>query len=190
MLKLADNPAPLYPLATALADVAGPWWVAHTKARCEKSFAHALAARDISYYLPMQQQVTISGGRRRIGMIPLFPSYVFFAGDFDVRQKAIATNRLCRVIEVFDQRRLIAELSATNRVLEAKLHLDPYPFAVAGSRVRVASGPLEGIEGIVLRREDHIHRLILQVTMLGQATAVDIEADRLDPITELRAVAS
>ena len=36
------------------------------------------------------------------GLMPLFPSYVFFSGDADARYRALATGRLCQVIRVAD----------------------------------------------------------------------------------------
>src|SRR5207248_10893507 len=106
MLKLSDNPAMLYPPAASPGELRGPWWVAHTKARCEKVFAEDLAARKIAYFLPMIERVTFSGGRKRRGMAPLFASYVFFCGNEQDRQAALLTDRLCRVIEVTAQQQL------------------------------------------------------------------------------------
>ena len=40
-------------------------------------------------------------------VLPLFPSYVFFAGDGDVRHRAVSTGRLCQVIRVADQARIV-----------------------------------------------------------------------------------
>ena len=188
MLRLSDNPERLFPRVDDLSRMAGTWWVAHTKSRCEKAFAHDLAARSIAYFLPMQPRVIFSGGRKRFVMMPLFPSYVFFCGDTMDRQAALATRKLCRVIDVCDQCRLISELSATNRVLEANLQLDPHPFTTIGTRVRVTCGPLAGIEGTVIRCNG-VARLVLQVSILGQSTSMEIDARTVEPVEESRGVA-
>src|SRR5256885_16668643 len=134
MLKLADNPEILHPATDDLSSIPGTWWVAQTKSRCEKAFATDLASRGIAYFLPMIQRLSFSGGRKRRGMMPLFAGYVFFCGSALERHAALQTDRLARVIEVRDQRRLISELSAPHRVLLPKIELDPYPFAAAGRR--------------------------------------------------------
>src|SRR5438132_9870245 len=167
MLKLSDNPQLVFPAVDDLALIVGTWWVAHTKARCEKAFASDLANRGIAYFLPMIERVTFSGGRKRRGMTPLFANYVFFCGDEHDRHAALLTDRLCNVIEVRDQNRLVRELSATHRVLLNKIALDPYPFAAVGRRVRVTHGPLEGTEGVVVRCDGR-QRLVLEVGILGQ----------------------
>lgn len=182
MLKLADNPDLLYPAVEDLASIKGTWWVGHTKSRCEKAFAFDLAAKEIAYFLPMVEKITFSGGRKRRGMMPLFPGYVFFAGDEVARHEALLTDRLCTVIPSKNQDLLVAELAALHRVISGGLPIDPYPFAVVGRRCRVERGPLEGIEGTIIRREDGAPRLVLQVSMLGQGASVDIEAGMLEPL--------
>src|SRR5205809_2914043 len=118
MLKLRDNPDILFPpTADDLSSITGTWRVGHTKARCEKAFANDLAARNIACFLPMIERVTFSGGRKRRGLMPLFSSYVFFCGTEQDRYAALVTDRLCRVIEVQDQKRLVSELSATHRAI-------------------------------------------------------------------------
>jgi hypothetical protein len=179
MLSIADNPPPRWP-AGPLADSAGRWWVAHTKARFEKAFAFDLLARRIPYFLPMAERTRVTGGRKRRAMTPLFSGYVFFRGGPDERHRALATDRLCQVIEVADQPRLSRELADLDRALGAGAALDPYPFAAVGRRCRVVAGPFEGLEGIVVRR-DHSARLVIEVGMLGQGAAMEIDADLLEP---------
>ena len=111
MLKKSENPPLLSPSVQSLEELAGPWWVAHTRARFEKAFAWGLLKRGIGYFLPMVERVTMSGGRKRRGLMPLFSSYVFFCGAEQDRHAALATNRLCQVILVADQARLVSELA-------------------------------------------------------------------------------
>jgi len=117
MLRFCDNPEIVLPRTDDLSTIPGTWHVGHTKARCEKAFAVDLTALGIPYFLPMVERVTFSGGRKRRGMLPLFSSYVFFAGGEAERDQAMRTDRLCRVIEVNDQGRLIEGLSVILRAL-------------------------------------------------------------------------
>lgn len=181
MLKLADNPPILSPIAPSLRAMTGQWWIAHTRARFEKAFAFDLLARGTGYFLPLIQRVKMSGGRKRHVMLPLFPSYVFFCGTEEDRYAALATNRLCRVIETVDQAGLLAELTSLETALACKAVLDPYPFAAVGRRCRVRSGPFEGLEGVVIER-DGPTRLVLQVKLLGQGASMEIDADLLEPV--------
>lgn len=163
----------------SLGELPGTWYIAHTKARFEKAFAWDLTAAGTGYFLPMIPRIRFSGGRKRTVLMPLFASYVFFTGDVTTRQKALATNRLCQVISVVDQPSLKNELIAIEKAIRGELTLDPYPFAAVGQRVRIAAGPLMGLEGVVVER-DKITRVVLQVSVLGQGVSVQIDADVLE----------
>ncbi len=113
-------------------------------------------------------------------MSPLFPSYVFFCGDEAARHTALTTNRLCQVLPVSSQTKLVTELSAIELVLASQVKLDPHPFAATGRQCRVKSGPFEGLEGVVLYRND-VTRLVLQVSFLGQGASIEIDTDLLEP---------
>jgi len=180
LLKLADNPPMLSPAVDSLADMAGRWWVAHTKARNEKALAWDLLRREISYFLPMRHHIFFSGGRRRHGLLPLFTSYLFFCGDEQARRLALATNRVCRVLDVPNQQRLIGELAAIQRALAAKADLELYPRPAVGERCRVRAGPFLGIEGVVVERRTRA-RLVLDVHLIQQGAALEVDADLLEP---------
>ena len=179
MLKLSDNPPILSPLAESLEDLTGRWWVAHTKSRCEKAFVWDLINHGIGYFLPLVERVRISCGKRRRVFWPLFSCYVFFCGDEEDRYRAMTTNRLCSTIEVHDQQDLCAELTAIEKALAGKVQLDPYPALAVGRRCRIRAGAFQGLEGTVVRR-DKITRIVLQVSILGQGAAMEIDADLLE----------
>jgi transcription antitermination factor NusG len=181
VLKPSDNPPLLPPGVATLADLKGPWWIAHTKSRFEKAFAFDLLRRGIGYFLPMAERTKVSGGKKRRVMLPLFPSYVFFCGSAEERYEALATDRLCRVIDVIDQAGLLRDLLSLQDALARKAVLDPYPFTAVGRHCRVTAGPFQGLEGVLVQKLGPT-RLVLQVNMLGQGAAMEIDAGLLEPI--------
>jgi transcription antitermination factor NusG len=181
MLKIADNPPVLYPEVDSLEDISGQWWVAHTKSRNEKAFAWNLARMNIPYFLPMREKLAMRRGKKYRSLLPLFSGYVFFSGDEEIRYKSLATNRLAQVIEVVDQVKFLRDLCQIKRAMDRKATLDPHPYLKTGKLCRVVAGALVGIEGKILRKNKKT-KLLLQVDMLGQAAAVEIDADLLEPI--------
>jgi transcriptional antiterminator RfaH len=181
MLKLSENPAMLHPPVDSLMQIEGTWWVAHTKPRNEKALAWDLVDRGIAYFLPMIQKTTFSGGRKRRGLMPLFSSYLFICGDDPQRLAALATDRVCRIIEVADQATLISELHSLERALSEGAEFNLYPFAVVGQRCRVRKGPFEGIEGTVVSR-DSVARLVLQVSLLGCGAVMEVDVGLLEAV--------
>jgi len=181
MMKFSDNPPMLHP--AELLNSASPfdWWVAQTKSRSEKAFVQDIARRGVGYFLPMIERVRISGGRKRKSMVPLFPGYVFFRGNAECRLIALQTDRLCQIIAVKDQAELHEELLALHRLLNSDKAFDWHRFAAVGARCHITRGPLQGLSGIVIQREKASSRVVLQVSILGQGAAVDIDADFLEP---------
>jgi transcriptional antiterminator RfaH len=181
VLKIRENPPILTPDVDTLAALRGTWWVAHTRARNEKALAWDLLGRGVGYFLPMRERVFFSGGRRRRGLLPLFTSYVFFCGNDDDRLAALRTNRVCRTLDVADQNRLVDELTAIEKALLGQAVLEPYAGVAIGQRCRIVAGPFRDIEGVVVERGSRA-RLVLNVGLLGQGAAMEIEADLLEPI--------
>ncbi len=192
MLNLKDNP-PVKPTAiSALGEIKGDWYVAHTKGRNEKAFAWDLVRKNVPHFLPMVEKVTFSGGRKRRNMAALFPGYVFFAGNGDTRLDAFSTNRLCQIIDVRDQVGLVSELSQIDIVLTTGHDVAYFPHAAVGKRVRVNGGPFEGSEGVVIEHQEADARettdglmVVLSVSILGVGAGIRVPPSLLAPADDL-----
>lgn len=182
MLSLSENPSILSPDVESLAELHGTWWIAYTRPRCEKAFAHDLSSLGIGYFLPMYEKTIFSGRRNRHLMSPLFSSYVFFCGSEQDRYAAMRTNRLCYTMDVVDQERLVEELAGIKSALLSKAVIDRYPCLPNGRRCRVISGPMKNVEGIVVERKCARARMVIEVTILAQGALVEIDADLLEPL--------
>lgn len=183
MLKLSDNPLPRLAHRESIRDIPGDWFVGHCRSRLEKAFAHDLSRIGIDYYLPMVMRTTFSGGRKRKGMYPLFPSYVFFAGNEETRIRALHTDRLSNVIPVRNQIALINELSGLEKALSSDLTIDLYRHIAIGQRCRIKSGPMEGVTGVIVSRANLV-TFVVQISLLQQGAAMDIDGDLLEPLSD------
>lgn len=181
MLKISDNPPMLFPQDSTLESAEGRWWVAHTKARNEKALARALARNNVPYFMPLREKICVYKGRKYKSLLPLFSGYMFFCGGQEQRHVALLSNRIVQVIEVTDQAVLKGELKRIYQAVSSGLPINPHPFLTRGSSCRVVAGPLVGLEGIVVRRTN-VCKLLLQVSMLGQAAAIEIATDLVEPI--------
>lgn len=186
MLCLADNPPTTYSAeGTELLSVRDwhkTWWVAYTKPRQEKSLARDLLERNITYFLPMVLRETSSGGRRRRNMYPLFPSYLFFAGDDDARLSCLRTERVVQMLDAVgeNQYRLQQELSALAVILDhSPGEIELYSSLLPGAHVRVKSGPLRDVEGTIIETNNG-HKLQLAVSLLGVGAVVEIHPDLVE----------
>jgi transcription antitermination factor NusG len=67
-------------------------------------------------------------------------------------------------------------------MIESSLKVEPHPFLRCGDWVRVRSGPLEGIEGILVRKKN-LFRLVLSVEMLQKSVAVEVGVTAVESVT-------
>jgi hypothetical protein len=70
---------------------------------------------------------------------------------------------------------------AVRRLVESSLQVEPHPCLKGGDRVRIKSGPLEGIEGILVRKTRGF-RLVLLVEMLSKSVAVEVDVSMIERV--------
>jgi transcription antitermination factor NusG len=151
-------------------------WVAfYTLARREKDLMRKLAAAGIPFYSPLiRRRLHSAGGRTRSSWVPLFPGYVFCPVDEEQRRTALATNVVSRWLSIPDERMLVDDLRAIRRLIESDRPLTPEARIEAGQAVRVRSGPLRGLEGVVVSRRGE-ERLLVAVRFLNQGASIEME---------------
>ena len=164
------------------------WFVLQTKSRQEKVVCDFFRERQIEHVLPLVAKTTYYGKRKVRSELPLFPGYVFIRSGIHDAYAAERTNRLVRIIPVFDQAKIAEELRSLTRALDADQPFDRHPHLVAGVRVEVKSGPLQGVRGVVESRLK-MDRLVLQVEILGQAISVEVDTDLLVVLEDASAAA-
>jgi transcription antitermination factor NusG len=172
-------------LSSLTGNLAGRWFVAHTRARNEKALSTELTRLGVFNYLPLTRRTTRSKATQRISHseIPVFPGYLFFNGSDDDRYNALRTNRIANVLEVVNQEQLFAELKRIDFLLTQTNAFEVANRLVAGDWGRIIAGPLSGLEGVVTWYGGGL-RLWINVTILGQTVNTQIDAslvERIDP---------
>ncbi len=151
-------------------------WIAfYTLSRREKDLMRKLEAASIAFYAPLiQRRIHSPGGRTRISHVPLFPGYVFSLVDDDQRRAALATNTVARWLPITDEAALIADLRAIKRLIDTDQPLTPEARLEPGQLVRVRTGALRGLEGMVVKRHGE-QRLVVAVRFLNQGASIELE---------------
>ncbi len=166
-------------------ELAGKWFVAHTRSRNEKILARELSILGIPNYLPLTQRVTRSRASRRISrsLVPVFSGYVFFNGTDEQRYAALRTNRIAHVLDVPNQSQLVRELVNIHHLLTSTNEFFVADRLNIGDWGRIIAGPLSGLEGVITQIANRF-RLNMNVTILGQSVSVEVDRDnveRIDP---------
>ncbi len=161
------------------------WWCLHTLPRQEKTAARQLRSLRLAYFLPQAvQESRTPGGRKLRSLIPLFPSYLFLLGDEYERVEALKGNHLAKILEVADQERLVRDLEQIQRMLATGLPVVSEPSFPVGAWVRIKTGPLRNLEGVVCRRQGQRDRFAAVVEFLGQSATVELEDWQVEPVPD------
>jgi transcriptional antiterminator RfaH len=160
------------------------WWCLHTKPRQEKATARELRQQGVVYYLPqVVKESRTPRGRRIRSVAPLFAGYVFLYGDPRDRLVALRGDRLVNVLEVVDQDDLVRDLRQIHRMIGSGLTVSAEPVVPVGAKVRIATGPLTGMVGTVIRRGKR-DQFVAVVQFLGRGATVDLQDWQVETISD------
>ena len=157
------------------------WFVVFTKTHHEKRVAQYLAEREVEHFLPLYQTVRHWTNRRKVTLdLPLFPGYIFVRIG---RLERVRTLEVPGVFSIVSSGREPAPLPDFEiDSLRSELHLrsfEPYPHLATGGRVRIRSGALAGMEGVVVRRKNSTH-VVLTLDLIMKSVLVNVDAHELE----------
>src|SRR6516162_5821757 len=165
------------------AETSFPWYALHTNYQHEKAVAQILTQKRFDIFLPLYDVAHRWKDRTKQLSLPLFPCYVFLQGGLDRRLEVLNTPGVFGFVGWSGRAAAIpeAEIEAVLRLIESSLKVEPHPFLKCGDWVRVKSGPLQGIEGILVRKKN-LFRLVLSVEMLQKSVAVEVDVTAVEGV--------
>ena len=143
----------------------------------------ALSGKGFEVFLPQYRTVRRWKDRKKELMLPLFPNYVFIHGGLD-RMLSIVTTPGVHSLVCWGARPAdipLEEIEAVRRLVDSPMQVEPHPFLKCGDLVRIKSGALEGIEGILIRKTRGF-RLVLSVEMLSKSVAVEVDVNTVERV--------
>jgi transcription antitermination factor NusG len=156
----------------------GPQWYAlYTRHQHEKVVANILTNRRFEVFLPLYTALHSWKDRKKHLLMPLFPCYVFVRGGLERKLDIVTTPGVHSFVACGGHPAVIPteQIDAVRRATENSLRIEPHPFLKTGDHVRVKAGPLEGAEGILVRKKN-MYRLVISVELLGSSAAVEVDA--------------
>jgi transcription antitermination factor NusG len=160
--------------------VSTSWYVLYTKHQHEKIVAQILTSKGFETLVPLYETVRHWRDRTKLFTLPLFPCYVFLRGGLERRLDVLTTPGIHALVSFAGEPAAIptADIEAIRRATESDAPVEPHPLLKCGDLVRIKSGPLAGIKGLLVRKKN-VYRLILSVEMLGKAIAVEVDTSTI-----------
>jgi transcription antitermination factor NusG len=172
-------------MVPARADVSpdSPWYAAYTLANHERRVTRQLEERCIQSFLPTYQSVRRWKDRRKLLELPLFPSYVFVQMTANNRLDLLRLPGVLGLV-CFQGRPApvkSSEIENLRQGLAGRTALHPHPYLKAGRKVRIRTGAMAGVEGILVRKRDSA-RVVLSISLLQRSVSIDIDEADIEPI--------
>jgi transcription antitermination factor NusG len=166
------------------------WYALRTRSNYEKIAAVFLKARGFEQFLPLYRAPKRRSDRVMESSVPLFPGYLFCR--FDGRYRTPILGAVGVVSIVAFGRKLAPiediEIEAIRKALGSGQNIEPYPYLHEGQKIRVEKGPLQGLEGIIVKKRSW--RIVISVELLRRAVAVEIDPESIasvglyDPLSQ------
>jgi transcription antitermination factor NusG len=161
------------------------WFAIQTYPRHEKQIAGQMALKGVEHYLPIVTRLHQWSDRKKEVDLPLFPCYMF-VHILPSAERRVQVLQVPGVISFVGPGRQPSPIPDTQiqdiqTLIKNKISLDPYPFLKIGQRVRICGGSLDGIEGILVRRNG-ARRLIISVDSLERSLSISVEGLEVEGI--------
>jgi transcription antitermination factor NusG len=169
--------------SSTLAPAAYPWFALQVRIRYEAEVALHLESKGYKPFLPVCKTRRRWSDRVKLLDVPLFPGYVFCRFNPHDRLPILKTPGVRQIVgnqhtplPVDD-----SEIRAIHTLILSGAPNQPHPFLTVGNRVRIESGALSGLEGILVDLKGR-QRLVLSVTLLCRSVAVEIDSADVVPL--------
>jgi len=164
------------------------WFAAYVRSNHERTAASQFSERAISHFLPTYESVRVWKDRKKRLELPLFPGYVFVRIPLEEKLRVLFVPGVARLVG-FNGTPLALpdeEIETLRTIVQHKLKAEPHPYLVAGRRVRIVRGALEGMEGILLRKKGRF-RVLVSINLIRQSAMIEVDAHDVEPLFEARA---
>lgn len=173
-----------FPPATHYSTQESPhWYAVQTRSRHEKLVAYRFQESGIETFLPLVNEVHRWSDRKKIVQLPLFSCYVFakiYPTNVD-RLRLLTADGVLGLVGKRGEGTPIPDeqIQSVRLLMDQRMSWTNHPFLSIGQRVRIRSGALDGMEGILISRNGD-RTLVVSVDAIQRSLAVRLEGYELE----------
>ena len=156
------------------------WFAVFSMPRHEKRVSQHCTELGIESFLPLYK-VRRRWKNRQVAVVelPLFPNYIFVRIEPKERVRILRVPGVLSIVS--SGRELLPipdEYIASLRGGLLTHRLEPHPYVLTGDRVCITTGPMAGMEGILVRHKNEL-RVVLTLEMISRSVAVEVGANEI-----------
>jgi transcription antitermination factor NusG len=159
------------------------WFAVSVSPQHEFAVAETLSQKNVESFVPAHASRRNWSDRVKVVQVPLFSGYVLTRFEWENRVAVLRTPGVNSIVTFGGEATPIpdVEIDAVKLLVSSRLPIEPWPFLRVGQRVRVESGPLSGVEGIVVRRRD-AYQVVVSISLLQRSLAATVDHGDLRPL--------
>jgi len=161
------------------------WYAVQTRCRHEKKLLLHLGYSYVDSFLPLFSRLSCWSDRKQVIQEPLFPGYVFvhIAWTPATRNLVLMQPGAVALVGTRGVATPIPEkqIEDIKTLLARSVECTYYPFLQNGDRVRVRGGALDGVEGILVRRNQD-ESLVISVDAIQRSLSVRVTGYVLEKV--------
>ena len=159
------------------------WYAAYTSANHEKRVVLQLMQRSVEHFLPLYDSVRRWKDRKVHLQMPLFPGYVFVRVALRDRLQVLQVPGVAKLVGFNGMPAALpeSEMEALRTGLAGGVRAEPHPYLTVGRKVRVRTGSLAGLEGMLVRRKNST-RFVISLDLIMRSVAVEVDAADVRPV--------
>jgi len=184
-LSLPDIPTmkESFLLGSKEASIDKVWVAVQTWPRYEKKVAAELERKELEVFLPLLACQHKWSDRRQTVQLPLFPSYLFvrIPETVDRRVAVLRTNGVIHFVGARIMGTPIpeGEIESVRLLLERGISFQNHPFLNVGQRVRIRGSSLDGVEGILVAKNEDLS-LVVTIQIIQRSLAIRVAGYRIE----------
>jgi len=164
------------------------WYVIQTRPLFEKKVSKQIEEKKIEVFLPLMETIRVWSDRKKRIHKPLFSGYLFVHADMDERVNAIS-NTIGALKYVMYQKRPAIVTEKEIDLIKLSLRLSDRVTVQnkifhKGDEVKIMSGPLAGMQGMVTEARGH-YKLLVNITELSASLSIEVFADEISHLTSV-----
>ena len=153
------------------------WIAVYTKSRHEQTVVNELNKKNIESYCPMFKERRQWSDRKKWVHFPLFRSYVFANIEINENIYVLQTIGVNKIVKFQKKISIIPDQVIDNikNIIEGGYDVEQADYFIKGDEVRIVSGPLKGLDGVVLDLRG-ANKIIIKIEAIQQAFSVEISS--------------
>ena len=159
-----------------IAKIIRPWVAVRVRPRSEKRVGQLLRQLGYEEFVPLYTSRRRWSDRHKNVELPLFPGYVFCRLASGSEDPVLRTPGVLYFVGIGRTPLPVedCEIDAIRSIVGSSVAAEPWPFLEVGDRVRIMSGPLQSLEGILIDVQKG-RSLVVSVSLLQRSVAVKVQ---------------